>query len=127
MGEYINVSSTLKKLGYPPFYPFRQLYKPDREKVQEKLGRLVEACKFYEKCSKTYDSQISETKLLKNTLKEEKIKLEEIEYEVEAIQKQKADEKPLYDEKKKNIEELNKEISYKRKEKIDLMNSEQEL
>lgn len=39
----------------------------------------------------------------------------------------KTDEKPLYEEKKKIIEELNQEISYKRKEKIDLMNSEQEL
>lgn len=51
------------------------------------------------------------------------MKLEETEYEVETIQKLKADEKPFYEEKKKIIEELNQEISYKRKEKIDLMNS----
>ena len=52
---------------------------------------------------------------------------EETQYEVQTVQKMKTDEKPLYEEKKKIIEELNQEISYKRKEKIDLMNSEQEL
>ena len=52
MNEYIMVSSVLKRLGFHSEYPFREIFRPEKEGLMEKLSVLVEANRFHERIEK---------------------------------------------------------------------------
>ena len=61
MNEYITVSTVLKRLGANgPEYPFKEILKPDREFLVDRLSLLIEANKYHEMIGKKFEQAIQE-------------------------------------------------------------------
>lgn len=76
MKEYITVSEVFKKIMKTNAdFPIKEILRPDRETVHERINLLVNANKFLEKFNREHENVRTEIKLKKNLVQELKRKL----------------------------------------------------